>query len=314
MIAASAGAAGAMTVRGGRLRERMRMRGGMMVMLAIGLAWYALFSYYPMTKVYWAFTNIGQVAPSKITFVGLANFARLFGMAQFRRALFNTFYISFLKLLVGFPVPVVFALLLNEMRISSLKRSIQTIIYVPHFLSWVVIGAIWYITLSPQNSPSAQLAEWLGRTPVFWWASDRYIRGLLVATDVWRNAGYGTIVFLAAIMSIDPNLYEAAVIDGANRWQQTWHITVAGIRTVVVIMFILQIGKVLDLFKQVFVLTTPIVREPSDVLMTYAYRTGIQQMQIGYAMAVSLFKAGVDLTFVLLTNWLARRIKEEGVF
>ena len=297
-----------------KLLDQFKMRKGLFVMLLIGMTWYLIFQFYPMIKVYWAFTNIGQVPPSKVSFIGFANFIKLFKVAQFRRSLWNTFYISFLKILIGFPIPIIFSLLLNEMRISFLKRGIQTVIYVPHFLSWVVVGAIWYIMLAPINSPNAQVAALLGKRPVFWWAVDRYIRGLLVATDIWRNAGYGTIIYLASIMSIDPTLYEAAIMDGANRWQQTWHITLAGLKSVIVILFILRVGKILNLFKQVFVLTTPIVRGPSDVLMTYAYRTGIQQMQIGYAMAVSLFKAVVGLSLVLITNWLAKKIKEEGVF
>ncbi|RKX82736.1 MAG: sugar ABC transporter permease [Spirochaetes bacterium] len=297
-----------------KLLDQFKMRKGLFVMLLIGMTWYLIFQFYPMVKVYWAFTNIGQVPPSKVSFIGFANFIKLFKVAQFRRSLWNTFYISFLKILIGFPIPIIFSLLLNEMRISFLKRGIQTVIYVPHFLSWVVVGAIWYIMLAPINSPNAQVAALLGKRPVFWWAADRYIRGLLVATDIWRNAGYGTIIYLASIMSIDPTLYEAAIMDGANRWQQTWHITLAGLKSVIVILFILRVGKILNLFKQVFVLTTPIVRGPSDVLMTYAYRTGIQQMQIGYAMAVSLFKAVVGLSLVLITNWLAKKIKEEGVF
>jgi len=301
-------------LRKSKLIDQFKMRKGLLVMLTIGMAWYLIFQFYPMIKVYWAFTNIGQVPPAEVSFVGFANFIKLFKVAQFRRSLWNTFYISFLKILIGFPIPIVFALLLNEMRISFLKRGIQTVIYVPHFLSWVVVGAIWYIMLAPINSPNAQLAEMLGKKPAFWWAVDRYIRGLLVATDIWRNAGYGTIIYLASIMSIDPTLYEAAIMDGANRWQQTLHITLTGLKSVIVILFILRVGKILNLFKQVFVLTTPIVRSPSDVLMTYAYRTGIQQMQIGYAMAVSLFKAIVGLSLVLITNWLAKKIKEEGVF
>lgn len=296
------------------LRKRLKMNRGLILMLVIGMSWYFLIEFYPMIKIYWAFTNMGEVAPSKVSFVGLANFVKLFSTAQFRRSLANTFIISFLKLLIGFPIPIIFALLLNEMRISFIKRSIQTIIYIPHFLSWVVVGAIWYIVLSPIDSPNEQIAMLFGKEPIYWWASDKFIRGLLVSTDIWRNAGYGTIIYLASIMSIDPNLYEAATIDGANRWQQTWHITIASIRSVIVILLILRVGKVLDLFKQVFVLTTPIVRDPSDVLMTYAYRTGIQQMRTGYAMAVSLFKAGVGLSLVFITNWLAKKNKEEGVF
>lgn len=296
------------------IKKKFQKNKGLFAMLIIGMAWYLIFEFYPMTKIYWGFTNIGQVAPSKISFVGFDNFIKLFSTAQFRRSLWNTFYISFLKILIGFPVPILFALLLNEMRFNFLKRSIQTIIYVPHFLSWVVIGAIWYIILGPIDSPNAEIAEFFNTTPIFWWASDKYIRGLLISTDIWRNAGYGTIIYLASMMSINPNLYEAAIIDGASRWQQTWHITLTGIRSVIVILLILRVGAILNLFKQVFVLTSPIVREPSDVLMTYAYRTGIQQMQIGYAMAVSLFKAFVGLSLVLFTNWLAKKTKEEGVF
>lgn len=298
----------------GRLWQRIRIRKGLFAMLLVGLAWYAVFDFLPMTKIYWAFTNMGQVAPSKVRFIGIANFERLLGLTQFRRALGNTFLISFLKIAFEFPLPIMFALLLNEMRNMAVKRTIQTVIYVPHFLSWVVVGAIWYIILAPNDSPNAQFFEWLGMKPVYWWAMDRYIRGLLVATDIWKNAGYGTIVYLATISGIDPGLYEAATIDGAGHWRRAWHITLTGLRPVIVILFILRIGKVLDIFKQVFVLATPIVRTPSDVLMTYAYRTGIQDMQIGYAMAVSLFTAAIGLSLILLTNWLSKLIKEEGVF
>lgn len=296
-----------------RFRSQLYAKRGLLTMLALGMAWYALFEFVPLTKVYWAFTNIGQVPPSQVEFVGWANFVQLFGTAQFRRAIGNTIAISLLQILVGFPIPIILALLLNEMRQAFVKRSIQTIIYLPHFLSWVVVGSIWYIMLSPIRSPNAQLFGLLDRDPVFWWASARHIRGLLVATDVWRDAGYGTIIYLASISAVDQNLYEAARIDGANGWQQAWHVTLASIRSVIVILLILKSGRILNIFKQVFVLTTPIVRGPSDVLMTYAYRTGIQQGQIAYAMAVSLFKAVVGILLVLITNALARRVDEEGV-
>lgn len=296
-----------------RFRSQLYAKRGLLTMLALGMAWYAVFEFVPLTKVYWAFTNIGQVPPSQVEFVGWANFVQLFGTAQFRRAIGNTIAISFLQILVGFPIPIILALLLNEMRQAFVKRSIQTIIYLPHFLSWVVVGSIWYIMLSPIRSPNAQLFALLDRDPVFWWASARHIRGLLVATDVWRDAGYGTIIYLASISAVDQNLYEAARIDGANGWQQAWHVTLASIRSVIVILLILKSGRILNIFKQVFVLTTPIVRSPSDVLMTYAYRTGIQQGQIAYAMAVSLFKAVVGILLVLMTNALARRVDEEGV-
>ncbi len=308
---------------GGRREEKMRQllhrlktRKEILIMLSIGLFWFLLFAYYPMLKVYWAFTNIGQVPPDQISFVGFANFAKLFQTRQFLRSLFNTVYISFLQIVFGFPVPIILALLLNEMRLIFVKRSIQTVIYLPHFLSWVVVGAIWYIILSPVNSPNAQIAAIFGERPIFWWAQEQYIRGLLVFTNIWRGAGFGTVIYLASLSSIDPNLYEAAYIDGSNRWQQTWHVTLPGIRAVIVILFILNIGKILNIFQQVFVLTTPIVRDTSDVLMTYTYRIGIQKIQFGLAMAVSIFKALVGLVLVAFTNHLAKKVSsgELGIY
>lgn len=300
----------------GRVLERLKTRKGMLVMLAIGLLWYLVFDYYPMLKVSWAFTNIGQVPLDQVRFVGFDNFTKLFSTTQFLRSFFNTIYISLLQLVFGFPVPIILALLLNEMRITPVKRAIQTVIYLPHFLSWVVVGAIWYIILSPMESPNAQVAAMMGREPVYWWANERYIRGLLVFTDIWRGAGFGTVVYLATLSGIDPNLYEAATMDGAGRWKQTWHITLPGIRSVIVILLILAMGKILDIFQQVFVLTTPVVREPSDVLMTYAYRVGIQRLQFGAAMAVSVFRAVFGLVLVTSTNSLARKVSqgELGIF
>ncbi len=299
-----------------RVLEGLKTRKGMLVMLAIGLLWYLVFDYYPMLKVSWAFTNIGQVPLDQVRFVGFDNFTKLFSTTQFLRSFFNTIYISLLQLVFGFPVPIILALLLNEMRISPIKRTIQTVIYLPHFLSWVVVGAVWYIILSPMESPNAQIAAMLGRKPTYWWADERYIRGLLVFTDVWRGAGFGTVVYLATLSGIDLNLYEAATIDGAGRWKQTWHITLPGIRSVIVILLILAMGRILDIFQQVFVLTTPVVREPSDVLMTYAYRVGIQKLQFGSAMAVSVFRAAFGLVLVTSANALAKRVSEGelGIF
>lgn len=316
----SSEAAAAAAPIGGRRRSkvlgRLKTRKAMLVMLAIGLSWYLVFDYYPMLKVAWAFTNIGMVPLDQVRFVGFDNFAKLFGTTQFLRSFFNTVYISLLQLVFGFPVPIILALLLNEMRITPIKRTIQTVIYLPHFLSWVVVGAIWYIILSPMESPNAQIAAMMGREPIYWWANERYIRGLLVFTDIWRGAGFGTVVYLATLSGIDPNLYEAATMDGAGRWKQTWHITLPGIRSVIVILLILAMGRILNIFQQVFVLTTAVVREPSDVLMTYAYRVGIQRLQFGYGMAVSVFRAAFGLVLVASTNALARKVSsgELGVF
>ncbi len=284
------------------------------LILAIPLIFYLVFEYLPMFKVRWAFTNYGDVPLSQVEYIGLDNFERLMKSSSFWNAFRNTIIISLQKLIIGFPIPIIIALFLNEITHNAYKKTVQTIIYFPHFLSWVVIGSIWFLILAPQNSINAQISGFLGIDPVYWFAGKEYIRGLLVMTDVWASAGYSAIVYLAAITSIDPALYEAATIDGASKMQQIWHITLSSIRSTVIIMLIFQLGKILNIFDQVLVMASPVVYETADVIQTYAYRTGISDMQIGYSMAVSLFKAVISFGLVLLTNKIAHLIDEEGVF
>ncbi|NSW89245.1 MAG: sugar ABC transporter permease [Firmicutes bacterium] len=284
------------------------------LMLIIPLCIYILFDYVPLTKIYWAFTNYGEVRLDKVEFIGLANFKRLFGTQSFLRALKNTVIISLYKILYGFPIPIIIAILLNEIRNKAYKRTVQTIIYFPHFLSWVVIGSIFYMLLAPQNSINAQIAYLLGKEPIYWFASRKYIRSLLVVSDIWQGAGYGAIVYLAAISGIDINLYEAAIVDGASKFRQIWHITLPSIRSTIVIMLIFRLGRILNVFQQVLVMVKPIVYEMGDVIQTYAYRTGISEMKIGYGMTVSIFKAVVSLVLVLVANKTAKYFDEEAIF
>ncbi|RGD17678.1 sugar ABC transporter permease [Subdoligranulum sp. AM23-21AC] len=284
------------------------------LIMLIPLAFYILFEYVPLTKIPWAFTNYGEVPASKVEFIGLENFEKLLGSTSFRNAFRNTIIISGLKLLFGFPIPIIIALMLNEIRMKFYKKTIQTIIYFPHFLSWVVIGSIWFVILAPQDSINAQLAELIGMEPVYWFASKEHIRSLLVITDIWAGAGYSAIVYLAAITAVDPSLYEAAKIDGAGKWKQMWNITIATIRPTIVIMLIFQLGKILNIFDQVLVMAQPVVYETADVIQTFAYRTGISDMKVGYGMAVSLFKALISFVLVLVTNKIAKKIDDQGVF
>lgn len=294
-------------------KEIYKQRQLFLIML-IPLAFYILFEYVPLTKIPWAFTNYGEVPASQVEFVGLANFEKLLGSASFRRAFRNTIIISLMKLVIGFPIPIIIALMLNEMRSKFYKKSVQTIVYFPHFFSWVVIGTIWFMLLAPQQSPNAQLAELLNVEPIYWFASNEYIRALLVVTDIWASAGYNAIVYLAAITAVDPTLYEAARIDGAGKWKQMWHITISSIRPTIVIMLIFQLGKILNIFDQVLVMAQPVVYENADVIQTFAYRTGISEMQVGYGMAVSLFKALISFVLVIITNKIAKKIDGQGVF
>lgn len=282
--------------------------------MAIPLALYLLFEYLPMLKLRWAFTNFGEVPASQVSYVGLDNFIKLINSASFMNAFKNTIIISLMKLLFGFPIPIIVALMLNEINSKLFKKSVQTIIYFPHFLSWVVIGSIWFLILAPQNSINSQLATLMGVEPTYWFASKEHIRELLVLTDIWAGAGYSAIVYLAAITSVDPTLYEAAKVDGAGKLSQIWNITLASIRPTIVIMLIFQLGKILNIFDQVLIMAAPVVYETADVIQTYAYRTGISEMRIGYGMAVSIFKAAIGFTLVLITNKIAKKINDEGVF
>lgn len=282
--------------------------------IAIPLALYFLFEYVPMFKLRWAFTNFGEVPESQVSFVGLDNFIKLIKTESFLHAFKNTIIISFMKLVFGFPVPIIIALMLNEINSRMFKSSVQTIMYFPHFLSWVVIGSIWFLILAPQNSVNSQLATLAGVDPTYWFASKEHIRDLLVLTDIWAGAGYSAIVYLAAITSIDPTLYEAAKVDGAGKLSQIWNITLASIRPTIIIMLIFELGKILNIFDQVLIMAAPVVFETADVIQTYAYRSGISEMRIGYGMAVSIFKAAIGFTLVIITNKFAKKINEEGVF
>jgi len=283
-------------------------------MMIIPAILFVIFHYIPFIKVSWAFTNYGEVRADEVSFVGWANFERLFRLSAFKRAFANTLIINGMKLLFYFPVPIIIALLLNEIRIIPYKKTVQTIIYFPHFLSWVVIGSIWFVLLAPQNSVNAEVSKLLGIEPIYFFASRKYIRWVLVASDVWQGAGYGAIVYLAALTSISPELYEAAIVDGAGKFRQIWYITLPGIRSTIVILLILRVGHMLQIFEQVLIMGQPIVRQVTDVIDLYAYRTGIAEMQMGYAMAVSVFKAVIAFVLVLGTNKLARVLGEEGVF
>lgn len=297
----------------GFLNRVYKQRQLFMIMI-IPLLFYLLFEYVPMLKVRWAFTNFGEVPASQVKFIGLDNFRKLMGSASFINAFKNTLIISAMKLLIGFPIPIILALMLNEITVKTYKKTLQTIIYFPHFLSWVVIGSIWFLILAPQNSINAQMAELLGREPVYWFASKEHIRQLLVITDIWAGAGYSAIVYLAAMTSIDPTLYEAAKMDGAGKLKQIWHITIAMIKPTIIVMLIFQLGKILNIFDQVLVMASPVVYETADVIQTYAYRTGVNEMKVGYGMAVSIFKAVISFGLVLATNHVAKKINEEGIF
>lgn len=287
------------------------------LMLLPGLAIILIFSYVPMAGLIIAFQDF---IPSKGMFgdqewVGLKNFEYVFHLPGFGQAMKNTVIIAFWKIILGLVVPVIFALLLNEVRFIKFKKTVQTIVYLPYFLSWVVLGGIFLDILSPSTGIINQIITALGGKEIFFLGDNEYFRETLIITDVWKNFGYGAIVYLAAILGIDTDLYEAAKIDGANRWRQTWHVTLPGMRMIIVLMMVLSLGNVLNAgFDQVFNMYSKAVYESGDILDTFVYRLGLIDAQYGPATAVGLFKSVISTAFISVSYFLAYKFADYRVF
>ncbi|MCU6798123.1 sugar ABC transporter permease [Paenibacillus sp. FSL H7-0331] len=281
-----------------------------------GLVFFILFKYVPMWGIVIAFQDYSPylgVVQSK--WVGFEHFNRLFSNPDFVKLLRNTTMISLMSLLFFFPMPIIFSLLLNEVRNVVFKRILQSIVYLPHFLSWVIIAGITFLLFSQTSgivnlllaSYGEDKVDFLTNSDMFWW--------LLTAQSIWKDTGWGTIIFLAAIAGVDPQQFEAAKIDGANRLRQVWHITLPAIRSVILILLILRLGHVMDVgFEQVFLMMNGAVSEVADVFETYVYRMGIQSGQFSYSTAVGLFKSVIGLVLVIVSNRIAKRLGEEGVY
>ena len=287
------------------------------LMLLPGLIIILIFSYVPMGGLIIAFQDF---IPSKGLFgnqewIGLKNFEYVFNLPGFGQAMKNTVIIAFWKIVLGLVVPIVFALMLNEVHRIRFKKTVQTIVYLPYFLSWVVLGGIFLDILSPGSGVVNQLITALGGDEIFFLGDNDYFQGTLIVTDLWKNFGYGAIVYLAAILGIDTDLYEAARIDGANRWRQTWHVTLPGIRMIIVLMMVLSLGNVLNAgFDQVFNLYSKAVYESGDILDTFVYRLGLIDAQYGPATAVGLFKSVISTIFISVSYFLAYKLADYRVF
>lgn len=247
-------------------------------------------------------------------FVGLKYFTQMFMLPDSWTIFRNTIIISGGKIICGLVVPIVFALLLNEVRNIFYKRTIQTIVYLPHFLSWVVLAAP-VMNLFSYNGIANNFIEALGGTRVMFMMSTQWFRPLLIATDAWKEFGFGTIVYLAAITAINPNLYEAAIVDGASRLRCIWHVTLPGMLPIIVLMATLSIGKVLTAgFDQIFNLYSPMVYEVADIIDTYVYRVGLLEMNYSLSTAVSLLKSVISFTLIVTSNQLANRYANYRIF
>ena len=292
--------------------------GALTLMFLPVVIYFFIFKYIPMGGIVIAFKDfIVTKGIFGSDWVGLENFNKAFRLATFRRSIGNTLTISGLKLLFGFPAPIILALMLNEVTHLRFKKTVQTVSYLPHFLSWVVLAGMFQQLLSPNNGPvNAVLRDVFGvKESIYFLGSNDYFRGTLVVTDLWKNVGWSSILYLATIAGIDPTLYEAATVDGATRWQCTRYITLPSLVSTIVIMLILSVGSIMDAgFDQVFNLYNSAVYKTGDIIDTYVYRYGLGEMKYSFATAVGLFKNVIAFILVVGTNLITRRISGEGIW
>lgn len=282
-------------------------------MLIIGLAWYIIFKYSPLWFVSNAFTNFGTVANPR--FVGFDNFRRLFGSPLFTRAFFNTLILSALNLIFYFPIPIIIALSLNELSNKFFQRSAQFIVYAPYFLSWVVVGGLFNLMLSPSDGIVNQALVAVGviDEPIFFMASSDWFRAVLIGTEIWKNAGYGAVIYIAAIASVDRELYHAAAVDGAGRWAQMFHVTLPGIRGTIATVLFLTVARILQMFEQILVMSNAAVMNVADVLRTFSFNEGLMRGNIGYATSIDLFTSVVSVILIIGCNQFSKRVLKEEI-
>ena len=286
------------------------------LMLIPGILFFLVFCYGPMYGLVIAFQDyypLKGVTGSKM--VGLKHFRALFTDPFFLSVLKNTIVISFYKLLVCFPAPILLCLALNEISNYRFKKIAQSVSYLPHFVSWVVVSGIIIEFLSPSRGPINILLQNLGMEPIFFVAEPKYFRGVLVLSDLWKSVGWGSIVYLAAVTSVDPTLYEAAEMDGAGRIKKIIHVTIPALAPIITVMFIMESGKILnDSFEQVYNFLTPSTYAVGDVISTFVYRMGIQKMQYSFTTAVDLFKNIISFMLVVMTNYIARKTNDYALW
>ncbi|GIP36935.1 sugar ABC transporter permease [Paenibacillus sp. J31TS4] len=280
------------------------------------LLYYLIFKYGPIFGIVIAFKNYSLFQGIWASeWVGLKYFKLFIESPDFFPVLRNTFLLGFYKLVFGFPAPILLALLINEVRNAFLKRFVQTVSYLPHFISNVIVAGIIVMFLSPTGGLVNHVLEAIGLNKITFMVEPDWFRTIYVSSDIWQHIGWGTIIYLAALSAVDPQLYEASRIDGANRWKQTLHITLPGIAPAIVIILILDIGKILEIgFEKVFLLATPVTYGKADIISTYVYRVGLTNANYSYATAIDLFTGIISFLFILSANWFSRRVSDNSLW
>lgn len=297
-----------------RYLVNMRKYWMLYVMILPGIIYYLVFKYLPLAGSVIAFQDYqifkGMLSSS---WVGMDNFKFIFTYRDFYTVLRNTATIALYQLVFGFPAPIILALLFNEVRKMLAKRVMQSLFYLPHFLSWVVVGGIVFELLSSQGVIN-MVRGWFGLDTILFMQEQQYFRTIVVISGIWKDVGWGTIIYLAAIAGINPSLYEAAVMDGANRWKQTIYITLPTMFPTILVLFLLNIGNFLELgFDQIYNLLTPMTYSVGDIIETYVYRAGVLQGQYSVTTAIGLFQSVIGFALLWIFNRMARKT-EQGLW
>ncbi|MGG3283488.1 ABC transporter permease [Paenibacillus solani] len=297
--------------------RRLYSQRHLQIMALLGVAWMIVFNYIPMYGIIIAFKEFNIVKSiGEAPWVGLEHFKEFFSDDDFTTVMRNTLGISLLKLFIGFPLPIIFAIFLNEIRSVRYKRTIQTISYLPHFLSWVILGGIlmtWLADIGIINK--ILMALHMIDEPITYLAEPKYFWGIIITSDIWKELGWSAIIYLAAIASISPEMYEASTIDGAGRFQKMWYITLPSIKSTISILFILAVGGVLNSnFDQILVLRNTLNESASNVIDIFVYHTGIQNGRYSYAQAVSLFKSVIAIILLLIANKVTKKLNDTSLF
>lgn len=280
------------------------------------VAYFLIFRYYPMYGIQIAFRNFKSTKGiTGSAWVGMKNFERFFAATDFAQLLGNTLSVSVGTLLFSFPVPIILALLLNQLPSKGYKKVVQTVIYAPHFISTVVLVGIISLFFSPSSGIINFIIQGLGGEAIHFMGEPAWFRPLYIGSEIWQNAGWGSILYLAALASINPELHEAAVVDGANKFRRVWHVDLPGILPTIVIMFILNSGKVMTVgFEKAYLMQTSLNQSASEIISTYVYKRGLLQSQFSFSTAVGLFESVANLILILTVNFISRKVSDSSLF
>ncbi len=302
--------------KGYRMLHRMTAHWQLYIFLIPTIIYFALFRYYPMYGIQIAFRNYKAIKGiSGSTWVGLDNFRYFFAAADFPQLMMNTLSVSIGTLVLSFPLPIILALLLNQLPSQKYKKLVQTTTYAPHFISTVVMVGMIFLFLSPSSGIINKLIARLGGTPRHFMAEPKWFVPVYVLSEIWQSTGWGSILYLAALAGISPELHESALVDGASKFQRILHIDIPGIMPTIVVMLILNAGKIMNVgFEKAYLMQTSLNISTSEIIPTYVYKRGMLKSQFSLTTAVGLFESVINLVLILSVNWLSRRVTESSLF